>query len=150
METRGEGATVQPWVWVAMLFFSPVIGSLAWQWHLYTSVRVFFSFAKGLSYWCVKTGCLVRAQAMMTQLIFEHALRIRMKTETGSSTSDKGKRDTDDNDAKDGSKKVGEKSDGNIVGKINTLVGTDLDNIMNGRDFLMLSEWQGGLVHILF
>ena len=39
-------------------------------------------------------------------------------------------------------KSVGESSDGdNLVGKLNNLVTTDLSNITEGRDFLLISEF---------
>jgi hypothetical protein len=118
--------------------------------YIYHGASFFFA-AKRLSNQCVETSSLVRAQAMMTQLVFEHALRIRIKTATGSGASDKGERGfANIAGVKGGSRKAGEKSDDNIVGKINTLIGTDLENIINGRDFLMLSEWQIGLVRISF
>ncbi|KAG1747913.1 uncharacterized protein EDB91DRAFT_1245381 [Suillus paluster] len=64
IETKGEGAVVRPWVWISWLFFGPLVGSIAWQWYLY-----------------IGTHTLIRIEAILTQLIFEHALRIRMKAE---------------------------------------------------------------------
>ena len=99
---------------------------------------------------------------MVTQLVFEHALRIRMKSDpvepsfatgppTESSTTSKfavpsspsstsgdrvkeGKKDRDK--YKEDKKKVGEGS--NLIGKITNLVSTDLTNIVDGVDFPML------------
>lgn len=144
---------------------------------------------------------LVRVEAIVTQLVFEHSLRIRMKAETESSGSTpspsaaategtstpadtaslantstvhdgseanesddgappsstlsasstpsstiKGKPDAktkggdkkeedDEKFHKDGTAKAS-----NLIGKINNLVSTDLNNIVDGRDFLFLSE----------
>jgi hypothetical protein len=64
IEINGEGAVVRPWVWIALLFVGPTINSLAIEWYLYTT-----------------TKALVRVEAIITQLIFEHALRIRVKVE---------------------------------------------------------------------
>lgn len=135
----------------------------------------------------ITTRSLVRAQGIITQLVFEHALRIRMKAETpktaksedstvasttvstpdtasvvenaesrpGSSqdgdetalsttlTTDstseaaKSKKDagTSSEDAK--KPKEAEKSS-DLIGKITNLVSTDLQNIVNGRDFLVI------------
>ncbi|KAG1749648.1 uncharacterized protein EDB91DRAFT_1334077 [Suillus paluster] len=64
VETKGEGAVVRPWVWISWLFFGPLVGSFAWQWYIYIATRT-----------------LVRTEGILTQLVFEHALRIRMKAE---------------------------------------------------------------------
>lgn len=127
----------------------------------------------------------MRVSAIVTQLVFEHALRIRVKAETTSSprttpavtpeapgetaTPDnvsvadnigpepaggsgenersttslgiKGKQKeefpaglTSDDDNKDPGKAS------NLVGKMNNLVSTDLENIIEGRDFLLLGS----------
>lgn len=65
IETRGEGAIVRPWVWVLALFVAPVASSIAWQ-----------------SYGYQTQSMVVRTEAIITQLIFEHALKIRLKDET--------------------------------------------------------------------
>ncbi|KAI0028294.1 hypothetical protein K488DRAFT_80756 [Vararia minispora EC-137] len=164
-QTGGEGAMVRPFVWISLMFWGPFLGTVAMQWYIF-----------------ITTGSLVRAQAIITQLVFEHSLRIRMKAETASdtpppstaatpdnvsiadgnegesghetgngssdteatlvpsnaSTSSKGKQkaqDTKDDKAK---KEEKDKKDSNLVGKINNLVATDLDHIIEGRDFLFL------------
>lgn len=61
---------VRPWVWVSLMFFGPFVGTIAMQWYIF-----------------ITTGSLVRAQAIITQLVFEHSLRIRMKAETAASTT---------------------------------------------------------------
>ncbi|KZV76920.1 multidrug resistance-associated ABC transporter [Peniophora sp. CONT] len=163
IEKGGEDAMVRPWVWISLMFFGPFVGTIVMQWYIFTT-----------------TGSLVRAQAIITQLVFEHSLRIRMKAETAASTPSpstavtpdtasladtavgtegtegghstegteqtllpssasvtsstsgkgKGKAKDEDDDKKD--------KDGNLVGKINNLVATDLENIVEGRDFLLL------------
>ncbi|KAL0950661.1 hypothetical protein HGRIS_007447 [Hohenbuehelia grisea] len=69
METGGEGAFVRPWVWILWLFFGPLIRSTAFQWYIWVS-----------------TASVVRAESILTQLVFEHALRIRMRAETDTSS----------------------------------------------------------------
>ncbi|KAF7368478.1 Multidrug resistance-associated ABC transporter protein [Mycena venus] len=73
IERQDEGAEVRPWVWIAMIFLGPLVGTLLWQ------VYVF-----------INTRSLVRAEAIITQLVFAHSLRIRMKAETAAM------KDTDD------------------------------------------------------
>ena len=129
---------------------------------------------------------MVRATAIVTQLVFEHALRIRVKAETSSSlaptliatpegrsevtTPDsgsvveinivsedpggsgeetrseqsttttstiKGKRKEEAPES-DSGKEAGDEPGGssNLVGKMNNLISTDLENLIGGRDFL--------------
>lgn len=42
LEKGGEGLTVRPWVWIALLFLGPFAGTLAFQWYVYTVVSVAF------------------------------------------------------------------------------------------------------------
>ncbi|KAM5539771.1 hypothetical protein V8D89_006584 [Ganoderma adspersum] len=65
LESGGRVGSVQPWFWIALLFFGRVAKSVADQWFLFKHTRV-----------------SVRIQAIITELVFEHALRIRMKAET--------------------------------------------------------------------
>jgi hypothetical protein len=130
----------------------------------------------------------VRVSSIVTQLVFEHALRIRMKAETSSSArttpvatpnirseattpdnvsiaSDnieaeptagsgeetaqsatssniKGKQKEDSQPAtpvvEDDDEGLGKSS--NLVGKMNNLVSTDLENLVEGRDFLLFGS----------
>ncbi|KAG9028739.1 hypothetical protein FS837_003797, partial [Tulasnella sp. UAMH 9824] len=70
IETGGEGAVYKPWVWIAGLFLAPVLGTFAYQ-----------------SYIFITTRLLVRAEALIAQLVFEHSLKIRIKSETGNGNS---------------------------------------------------------------
>ncbi|KII86823.1 hypothetical protein PLICRDRAFT_700101 [Plicaturopsis crispa FD-325 SS-3] len=162
-----DSAAVRPWVWVVWLFLGPLISSFAYQSYIYLTTRT-----------------AVRAQAIITQLVFEHALRIRLKAETPDSTSsaadapavitpdsssianastedgtgsgdetlrasstsglpaaNKGKQTPagDSLDTATDSAKVEEPvSTDNIIGKINNLVSTDLQNLLESRDFLFI------------
>ncbi|RPD55442.1 P-loop containing nucleoside triphosphate hydrolase protein [Lentinus tigrinus ALCF2SS1-7] len=64
-ETGGEGETVRPWFWIALLFFGRIFQTVCDQWFIFTTARV-----------------NVRMQAIITELVFEHALRVRMKAGT--------------------------------------------------------------------
>lgn len=70
LETGGEGAVYKPWVWIAGLFLAPVCGSIGF--HLYVFIT---------------TRLIIRTEALVTQLVFEHSLKIRVKSETGSKAS---------------------------------------------------------------
>ncbi|TDL13954.1 hypothetical protein BD410DRAFT_757430 [Rickenella mellea] len=62
VEQNGEGAYVRPWVWISWLFLGPFIGAVVMQRYIF-----------------IGTGTVVRVEAIITQLVFEHALRMRMK-----------------------------------------------------------------------
>ncbi|KAJ7657330.1 hypothetical protein DFH06DRAFT_1297973 [Mycena polygramma] len=70
IETQEQGATVRPWVWILIIVLGPVVGSITFQFYLFISTR-----------------SLVRAEAIITQLVFAHSLRIRVKAETTSTNA---------------------------------------------------------------
>lgn len=69
LETHGKDAIMRPWFWIIWLFAGPMVGTIAWQWYIYIATRT-----------------LVRAECIITQLIFEHSLRIRFKAESNASS----------------------------------------------------------------
>ncbi|KAI0746563.1 P-loop containing nucleoside triphosphate hydrolase protein [Daedaleopsis nitida] len=68
LEVGGVGQTIRPWFWIALLFSGRVFKSISDQWFMFKTTRV-----------------TVRVQAIVTELVFEHALRIRMKADTDNS-----------------------------------------------------------------
>ncbi|KAI0068098.1 P-loop containing nucleoside triphosphate hydrolase protein [Artomyces pyxidatus] len=166
LETRGEDAVVRPWVWISALLLGPLLGTLSMQGYIF-----------------IATALLVRTEGIFTHLIFEHALRIRVKAETetkegaenpaaetstpdsGSvaesstaaaestsangvdeqscqTTNGKGKQKAKDPEVKPAEPAPPAKDktkEGNLIGKINNLVSTDLTNITDGRDFLFIA-----------
>ncbi|KAH8086658.1 multidrug resistance-associated ABC transporter [Cristinia sonorae] len=68
IETGGEGALVKPWVWMIWLLLGPALGSVLHDWFNYRATRIH-----------------VQAQGIITQLIFDHALRMRVKSEASKS-----------------------------------------------------------------
>ncbi|KAG9126177.1 hypothetical protein FRC07_004584 [Ceratobasidium sp. 392] len=70
LQNPADPGFFRPWVWILWLFLGPVLGSIAMQWYIF-----------------ITTGSLVRAEGMLTQLLFEHSLRIRMVSEVASSGS---------------------------------------------------------------
>ncbi len=115
LESERSAASVQPWFWVALLFFGRVCRSVADEWFMFKQARraKVDSPARGGELTCtLQTRVSVRIQAIITELVFEHALRIRMKAETGD-TADSGK--SSENTAvatPDNASQVGENSDG--------------------------------------
>ena len=64
MESDGQGASINPCFWVLCLFIGPVIMSICSQWYIFMGTRA-----------------LARTEGLLTQLVFEHSLRIRFKAE---------------------------------------------------------------------
>ena len=81
IETNGEGATVRPWVWISWLFIGPVVGTMAIQWYVFINVSPMKPSHCATSN-PTQTRTLVRVEGIITQLVFQHSLRIRMKEET--------------------------------------------------------------------
>lgn len=164
METGGVNATVKPWLWILMILIGPLLKSIFEHWNLY-----------------IETVILVRIQAVLTQLVFEHSLRIRLKAEAPEATSavpavdsagenEDADVDSDDNStesstiqvssrtaSRDGTStpgsvkgkskttaeeqakpSVSKKHSGNaenLLGRINNLITSDLDSIVDGAEF---------------
>ena len=69
-------------MWISWLFLSPVVGGLALQWYAFLTVRpISFCPLRFNKTFHNQTGTVVRMEGIITELIFEHALRIRMKAE---------------------------------------------------------------------
>ncbi|PSR81333.1 hypothetical protein PHLCEN_2v6412 [Hermanssonia centrifuga] len=168
LEQTGDGAIVRPWVWIVCLAAGPSINNVLFQLYL------FFS-----------TSTDVRVQGIITSLVFDHALRMRLKAEisdkqrtsisdpitssntpsssiggsemegsttahlleTSASTSttavvvsqevDHTKAtpfEVKEEEAESDPKATGD----NLVGKLNNLVTSDLNNISKGCDFLLV------------
>lgn len=107
IETKGSGAVVRPWFWILWLFFGPIMTSVSQHMYLYYTSWI-----------------LVRTEGIMTHLLFEHSLRIRLKAEAADPST------TDPAAVRDD-----EKKSRNMTGKINNLVTSDLNNLARGRDF---------------
>ncbi|KAF8816575.1 hypothetical protein BYT27DRAFT_7127650, partial [Phlegmacium glaucopus] len=64
LETGGAGARIRPWFWILCLLAGPIIRNICIQWYIFIATRT-----------------LVRTEGLLTQLVFEHSLRIRLKAE---------------------------------------------------------------------
>ncbi|EIW53706.1 multidrug resistance-associated ABC transporter [Trametes versicolor FP-101664 SS1] len=65
METGGAGAQVRPCFWIALFFFGTATRDILIQWLDFKDTRI-----------------SIRVRAIITDLVFEHALRIRVKAGT--------------------------------------------------------------------
>jgi hypothetical protein len=73
----------------------------------------------------------------VTQLLFEHSLKIRLKAEAAAESEETTKTPSETiGTGKDEPKKADTK---NLLGKINNLVTTDLTNLGQGKDVLRLA-----------
>lgn len=79
----------------------------------------------------IQTRSLVRVEGLLTTLIFDHAMRLRVKAEA----SERPAAGDDQNDGPPAADKGG-----NFVGKIMNMATADLNNITGGRNFLTLSK----------
>ncbi|KAJ3867511.1 P-loop containing nucleoside triphosphate hydrolase protein [Lentinula novae-zelandiae] len=93
LETRESGNDMLPWFWISLLFVGPVLASISVEWYMRIVLRTF-----------------VRVEALLTELIFEHAVRARAKSDAG--------------------------DDGQT--NIDTLITVDLHTMEEGQHFLVL------------
>ncbi|KAF8594046.1 hypothetical protein BDV93DRAFT_529547 [Ceratobasidium sp. AG-I] len=133
LENPSDPGPVRPWVWVLWLFIGPVLSVIATQRYTYFSC-----------------GIVVRSEGILTQLIFEHSLRIRTASEVPETTetpngtragqrADRGGHHYNGNSSRpDINAKVKRGEHSNLTGKINNLISTDLGNIAKGCDFLLI------------
>ncbi|KAF4617819.1 hypothetical protein D9613_006245 [Agrocybe pediades] len=166
IEADGYKATIKPWFWIGLLLCGPLVTSVLQHWTLF-----------------LNTVILVRLQAILTQLAFDHSLRIRLKAESpetssptaepaqsssvsissineleqsatdqtdtiapseGSTSreptvvegsSESAKKKAKNEPSADASPKHGGDAE-NLLGRINNLVTSDMQNIGEGVDFL--------------
>ncbi|KAJ3511583.1 hypothetical protein NLJ89_g4015 [Agrocybe chaxingu] len=74
LQSGGEGAVVRPWLWIICIFAGPFLRLICSQHYLFIASRT-----------------LVRAESALTQLVFEHSLRIRLKAESSIANESDGK-----------------------------------------------------------
>jgi len=111
--------------------------SICFQWYIFMGTRA-----------------LARTESLLIQLVFEHSLRIRFKAEEskedgpsesqsveGSTILEGSDTRSDTTSSTKGEAKTEKKGD-NLIGRINTLVTVDLDNVVGAKDFLMVGKLQ--------
>ncbi|KAJ7172815.1 hypothetical protein C8R43DRAFT_1208856 [Mycena crocata] len=157
LENSAPDSEIRPFVWILWLALGPLAGTTALQAYYRLSMRI-----------------LVQVEGMLTELIFEHALRVRVKAhnpdapaisppaspsdsdsdetlragagdaESDAASSDsetaQGTPSTTSKDPKQPADSTNNDSPNSSidVGKISNLVTTDLKNVTNMSDFLML------------
>ncbi|KAH7101269.1 ATP-binding cassette transporter [Auriculariales sp. MPI-PUGE-AT-0066] len=111
IEASGRDATVRPWVWIMLLGSGPLLRGITMHCYHFTSTRL-----------------LVQAESFITELVFEHSIRIRM---TGDS-------ELTSNSNEDVIKTQAREPSANLIGRITNLLTIDLNNITSARDFWFL------------
>ncbi|KAH0838658.1 P-loop containing nucleoside triphosphate hydrolase protein [Lanmaoa asiatica] len=101
LEVQGNGATIRPIVWIILLFLTPIMYSVSYQRSIFIETRV-----------------AVHMEALVSDLVFKHTLRIRLWSNDAS---------PDGNNSS---------SQANLIGTINNHVTTDLANVTEAKDFL--------------
>ena len=108
---------------------------------------------------------LARLQAVLTAIVFDHALRIRLVAEQADAGTSRSASPADSaaesDDATlrastpqgkpDGPTQAaaGKTAASNLAGRLNNLVTSDLENIGAGREFLFVGGWRTCLLAIL-
>ncbi|KAJ7485533.1 P-loop containing nucleoside triphosphate hydrolase protein [Mycena latifolia] len=149
LENGPGDSSIRPFVWIIWLALGPLTGTISLQSYYRLSMRI-----------------LVQVEGMLTELIFEHALRVRVKAHNPDGDVNKDEASSDDSGSNDGTLNPSDtqsvassetaqgtpsttskdpkrpaasvESSSVDVGKISNLVTTDLRNVTNMSDFLML------------
>ncbi|CED83676.1 Multidrug resistance-associated protein/mitoxantrone resistance protein, ABC superfamily [Phaffia rhodozyma] len=109
LETGGKKAVVKPWVWIAWIGLGPWFQGFAFNIFIYISTRF-----------------MVRCESILTQVLFEHSLRIQPRDESAGKAND-------GESSENGEPTADANKGANIVGKINNLMSNDLDSLINAR-----------------
>uniref|UniRef100_A0A0W0FN82 P-loop containing nucleoside triphosphate hydrolase protein n=1 Tax=Moniliophthora roreri TaxID=221103 RepID=A0A0W0FN82_MONRR len=136
LESGRESTFIRPWFWIAMIFVGPNVASLSVERYMFLALR-----------------SLARINSILTQMIFSHALQIRVKAEAPSirksppptvaagSESEvevdqdpvQAEQQEEVHTAVTQAPEVPEaEKRSSLIGKINNLVTTDVNNILNG------------------
>ncbi|KAF9462732.1 P-loop containing nucleoside triphosphate hydrolase protein [Collybia nuda] len=133
MGSGGEGAIVKPWVWIGSLFLAPFVATLLMQQYQTRVTRV-----------------TVQLEAILTQLILQHALRIRVVAEGVSETPSSTNPTTPASDRCEITStstptqpstpipSVTAKAGKSLVGRMNNLISSDMQAISQGFKCLQI------------
>ncbi|KAI0753285.1 P-loop containing nucleoside triphosphate hydrolase protein [Daedaleopsis nitida] len=105
---RASQSDVYPWAWIVLLLAGPAAVTFCHQWHD----------------WIID-WLNVRYQAIITELLLQHALRIRVMSETSEGDEEATATGGVASGVADGK--------GHLVGRLNNLITIDLENIKNGN-----------------
>ncbi|KAJ6462020.1 hypothetical protein C8R47DRAFT_1225647 [Mycena vitilis] len=155
LENPNEEPTVKPWFWIIWLFVGPMLGSISFQWYIFLATRTLIRVKAETAEKTPSSGTSTPADSGPPSPIGQEesngsgdetlhstdahtvsgdetiqASSSSIKSTTSSKNKGKGKEVKEE---------PAESSDAsNLVGKITNLVTTDLANLTEGRDFLLL------------
>jgi ABC-type multidrug transport system fused ATPase/permease subunit len=109
--------TFQPWMWAIVLFAGPTLGSLATQ-----------------AYASILTRFLVRSEALLTQHLFDAALRVPLYAASVS--------------AKDSEHSRAAEVQGGMATRMTSLLTSDVSNINEAREWLLLGQYPPAYLHL--
>lgn len=119
LESDGRNTTgIRPWFWILVLLASPLLGTVSFQYYI-----------------LAMSHALTTSESILTQLIFDYSLRVRVKAES----SEKGATPDSQTSGKggEGGQKAN-KATSSFTGRLTNLVTIDLTNITDARDLLFL------------
>ncbi|KAF8182307.1 multidrug resistance-associated ABC transporter [Pholiota molesta] len=94
LERGGIGENIRPWFWLLLLFAGPMLSAGLFQWYIFIATRM-----------------LTHAEGILTELVFEHSLRIRFTTEEANTQQDKDNATVVGTPSQDNASTVGETDD---------------------------------------
>ncbi|KAL7281057.1 hypothetical protein ACG7TL_004359 [Trametes sanguinea] len=109
----GHESTVRTWAWLLVFFIGPTMGTVCEEWYLWTMNRL-----------------SIHTEAIVTELLFQHALRTRVKSETSG--------DSDGGNPGPGAGPAEKPKSNFLVGKLNNHITSDLANITEGNKLWLL------------
>ncbi|KAI9059152.1 multidrug resistance-associated ABC transporter [Trametes sanguinea] len=114
-----DKSVVQPWAWLVLFFLGPTMDTVCEEWYLWTMNRL-----------------SIRNEAIVTELLFQHALRTRVKSETSGDSTSAPPGSEGDHGSRAG---PAEKPKGNfLVGRLNNHITSDLANVTEGNKLWLL------------
>ncbi|KAJ7164189.1 hypothetical protein C8R46DRAFT_901348, partial [Mycena filopes] len=132
LEDPTAESAMKPWFWILLLFLGPVVYSLAFQW--ICSLGCVLNPLPRLSFESQTPLPPLRTSAIVTQLVFEHALRMRVSASSSSSSFSSSPSTPAASTPSPSNENNTQKSRINI----NNLLTTDLSNINEARNALFL------------
>ncbi|KAL0059597.1 hypothetical protein AAF712_013648 [Marasmius tenuissimus] len=128
LENDGEPGPIRPWFWIAMLFVGPVVASTSVERYMFLSVCSRNSSVSSLRLMSLlQDRLLTHVESILCQAVFSHALRTRMKADMFTT------------EAEGSAPEQKEKSSSSsLVGKINNLVTTDVNNLLDSHHSVYL------------
>ncbi|KZS96546.1 P-loop containing nucleoside triphosphate hydrolase protein, partial [Sistotremastrum niveocremeum HHB9708] len=127
---RSQESSIRPWVWILWLTIGPIFGTLLNEIYLYYQTVVF-----------------AKTQALITQLLLVHSLRVRLNTTSASSsTSDSEVQaspeasstntNTDARKKRASEEKKASEEKEDYIGKINNLMTGDVDLLITFQEWM--------------